>query len=301
MAVAVAMVLAAGFGTRLSPLTEELPKPLVPVGDRSVLAHVIAAIARAGIERVVVNAHHHAAMIADEATRLGAAISEEAEILGTAGGVAHAREALGSGPLLVHNGDIIADFDVGALLGGYCATRPFALLAIEGGLPPGEGNVGLDGARVVRLRDRAFAPESSGGRFVGVQVLSAQARGALPAVGCLVGDLHLPALARGERIEAAPLVTRFDDIGTADAYLAANLHWLAARPFHLASGVELAPAIELHETIVGAGARLEGRGVIARSVIWPGATARAPLSDAIVTPQRIVRLREATGTTSPRC
>ena len=53
-----AMVLCAGYGTRLRPLTDELPKPLVPVGDRSVLGHIASALKLAGFERLVVNAHH---------------------------------------------------------------------------------------------------------------------------------------------------------------------------------------------------------------------------------------------------
>ena len=55
-----AIVLSAGFGTRLAPLTDELAKPLMPVGDRPVLAHIRAALERAGIARVVANVHHRA-------------------------------------------------------------------------------------------------------------------------------------------------------------------------------------------------------------------------------------------------
>ncbi len=89
----VAMVLAAGFGTRLRPLTEVFPKPLVPLGDRSVLAHIVDRLAAAGAPRVVVNRHHLRQRFDDAAMSrlaLPLSLSAEDDILGTAGGVRHA-------------------------------------------------------------------------------------------------------------------------------------------------------------------------------------------------------------------
>src|SRR6478672_7195775 len=98
---AAAMVLAAGLGTRLRPLTNELPKPLVPIGDRSMLAHVVDRLRAAGCSPVVVNAHHHADAVARACEALGAVVSREDEdLLGTAGGLARARALLGEGDVL---------------------------------------------------------------------------------------------------------------------------------------------------------------------------------------------------------
>ncbi|MGH7031291.1 MAG: sugar phosphate nucleotidyltransferase, partial [Stellaceae bacterium] len=93
-----AMVLAAGLGTRLRPLTDTLPKPLVELSGRSLLDHAIDRLALAGVEHVVVNTHYLAAMIAAQLAgreRPCIEISEEPELLDTGGGVARALGSLG--------------------------------------------------------------------------------------------------------------------------------------------------------------------------------------------------------------
>jgi MurNAc alpha-1-phosphate uridylyltransferase len=87
------MVLAAGLGTRLRPVTETLPKPLVEINGKSLLDHVIDRLALAGVERIVVNTHYQAAMVAEQLARRDQPrieISYEAELLDTGGGVGRA-------------------------------------------------------------------------------------------------------------------------------------------------------------------------------------------------------------------
>lgn len=288
------MVLAAGFGTRLRPLTEVFPKPLVPLGDRSVLAHIVERLAAAGIERVVVNCHHLRARfdaLEVQPLALPIALSDEATILGTAGGVRHAAELLGEGDVLVVNGDILAEVDYARLLHAHRVSGALATLAVQGGLPAGEGSVGLaaDGA-VVRLRDGRYGDEHEGGWFVGVQLIAPAARRQLPPQGCLVGDLYMPLCARGERLLALNVVRSFCDIGTPQAYLEANMQWLGDRPHYCAPDVQLDVAVQLDRVVIGAGAQVCGRGVLRRVVVWPNAKAEAPLSDALVLPHHIVRV-----------
>src|SRR5512141_1768551 len=92
-----AMVLCAGLGTRLRPLTEERAKPMVPIGDRPALAHVIARVRLALASRVVVNVHHRPEDVRAWAEPENIAVSHERELLGTAGGVARAGVLLGEG------------------------------------------------------------------------------------------------------------------------------------------------------------------------------------------------------------
>src|SRR5579859_7841826 len=194
-----AMVLAAGLGTRLRPLTERLAKPLVPVGDRPALAHVLDRLRAAGAPRLVVNVHHHAAQLRAFATsHPDLAVSEETALLGTAGGVAHARALLGPGDALLWNADILADLDVRALV---AAHRAAATLVVQP-LAAGQGSVGLDGrGRVVRLRRERFADEVSGGEFLGIYVVSEALRARMPQPGGMVEDVLVPALARGEAVD----------------------------------------------------------------------------------------------------
>jgi MurNAc alpha-1-phosphate uridylyltransferase len=115
-----AMILAAGRGERLRPLTERTPKPLLEVGGETLLGRHLARLARAGFERAVVNVSHLAEQIVarfgDGAhAGIGIAWSREAEPLETAGGIAQARALLGEAPFLLVNADVWCDFDLSRL------------------------------------------------------------------------------------------------------------------------------------------------------------------------------------------
>ena len=114
-----AMIFAAGLGTRLRPLTDTMPKALVPVCGKPLLAHVIEKLAASGYDDIVVNVHHFSGQIKDYlATHdfgVKVSISDETSLLlETGGAIAHARPLLeaSSQPFLVHNVDIISDLDL---------------------------------------------------------------------------------------------------------------------------------------------------------------------------------------------
>jgi mannose-1-phosphate guanylyltransferase len=285
-----AIVLSAGFGTRLRPLTDELPKPLVPVGDRSILEHAVACLAAAGFQRVVLNVHHLAATFAPYIARLAlpAQVVEEPEIKGTAGGVAGARVFLQSAPALVWNGDILADPPIEALLASADSDHFCFGVAPR---PPGVGTVGLDRqGNVVRLRGERFGEETQSGDYVGVLALGAAVLAALPERGCLFGDAALPLLRAGGTVRSVPVTKPWTDAGDARALLVANLAWLRERElvFFASPGAEISGEVSLHASVVGTGARVVGQGALERCVVCPGATAVAPLADAIVAPSGLV-------------
>ena len=278
-----AMVLAAGLGTRLRPLTDHRAKALVPVGDRPALAHVLDRLRMGGISRVVVNAHHHLdplrAFAAGE-SGLDLALSEETDLLGTAGGIAHAGALLGEGDVLLWNADILADVDVPALLAAHPSDAAAQATLVVQPLPRGQGSVGLDGAgRVVRLRQESFAPETRGGQFLGIHVLGRALRARLPGRGGLIEDVYLPALGRGEVLQAHLFEGPWHDIGTLPSYLEANTAWLVARglPHWIGPGARVADGVVLDRSVVGERASVTGRGALTRCVVWPGANAIAPL------------------------
>jgi N-acetyl-alpha-D-muramate 1-phosphate uridylyltransferase len=101
-----AMVLAAGLGTRLRPVTDTVPKPLVELNGRSLLDHAIDRLTAAGVEQIVVNTHYLAAMVAERLADRGGLphieISEEPELLDTGGGVAQALPSLGEAFFVVN-------------------------------------------------------------------------------------------------------------------------------------------------------------------------------------------------------
>jgi NDP-sugar pyrophosphorylase family protein len=116
-----AMVLAAGMGSRLGALTRELPKPLLDVNGRPILAWILANLARHGIRDVVVNLHFRGetivqAMGPGDGCGVRITYVREEQLLGTAGSVKNAQALLQDGdPILVHYGDVLTDQDLGAL------------------------------------------------------------------------------------------------------------------------------------------------------------------------------------------
>ena len=105
-----AMVLAAGMGTRMRPLTDALPKPLIPVAGKPLIDHTLDRLGEAGVERAVVNVHHHADLMTAHLSRRAhtptVVISDErAGLLDSGGGIAHAAALLGGDPIVVANID----------------------------------------------------------------------------------------------------------------------------------------------------------------------------------------------------
>ncbi|MFM9942811.1 MAG: nucleotidyltransferase family protein [Hyphomicrobiaceae bacterium] len=133
-----AFVLAAGLGTRMRPLTDRLPKPLVPVAGRALIDHVLDRIGAAGIARAVVNVHYMAdAIEAHLAARAAPAIvisDERGQLLETGGGVRKALPLLGERPFLVHNSDSIwiepGVQNLSRLFAAFDADRMDALLLL---------------------------------------------------------------------------------------------------------------------------------------------------------------------------
>ncbi|MDO5443197.1 MAG: sugar phosphate nucleotidyltransferase [Bacteroidia bacterium] len=133
-----AMIFAAGLGTRLKPLTDSLPKALVPVAGEPLLKHVVSRLQESGISEFVVNVHHFADKIIryiDDQQCFGASVSvsdERSCLLDTGGGILNARVLLTDGEspdgcFLVHNVDIISSIDIRAFLGEW---RPGALAVL---------------------------------------------------------------------------------------------------------------------------------------------------------------------------
>jgi mannose-1-phosphate guanylyltransferase/mannose-1-phosphate guanylyltransferase/phosphomannomutase len=124
------MVLAAGLGTRLRPLTYEITKPMVPVLDRPVMEHILELLERHGFEDVVANLHYFPDSIREY---FGERISYrfEEELLGTAGGVRACSEFFGAEPFVVISGDALTDIDLTALTARHREAGGIATLAVK--------------------------------------------------------------------------------------------------------------------------------------------------------------------------
>ena len=288
------MILCAGFGERLRPLSEELPKALVPVGDRSVLAHIAARLRLGGYASAVVNTHWMPEKFAaiTEESALDLTLVHEPQIRGQAGGIAGARHLLRA-PVIAWNGDILIDEPpLEELVASVAATGGVCLALAPA---TGSGTVGLDAAgHMVRVRGQSFGVEVRSADYIGLLALGEAALRELPEHGCLINDFMLPLLRRGGVVHTCQTASAWREVGSPEGYWKANEHWLFHHANH-ASGsfvhpsARVAAGVQLRTSVVGANARIDGTGSVESSVIWPDTIATAPIARAIVTPRARVQ------------
>src|ERR1700730_3297365 len=138
-----AFVLAAGLGTRLRPLTEDLPKPLIPIFQKPLITFALDHLIAAGVESFVINTHKLADQFAEPLgkenyARRRVTLVNEPDLLETGGGIKNAEPLLGNEPFITYSGDILTDLDLEALVREHFRARNDVTLALrETGLARG--------------------------------------------------------------------------------------------------------------------------------------------------------------------
>lgn len=226
-----ALILAAGLGTRLRPLTDVMPKPMVPLAGRPLLEHLVRLCARFGVCDLAVNLHHLPHVVMDHFGTGGAfgvrlLYGLEAELLGTAGAVNNFREFF-SEPFLVLYGDVYLDVDLAAFSAAHEASGATATVGLYRVDNPTEcGLVGRDAAgRITRFVEKppvAFTDLAN----AGVYAMSPRVLDAIPETGfCDFGRDVFPALlAAGEPLYGHVLDGYVMDIGSPQKYERAKAH-----------------------------------------------------------------------------
>jgi mannose-1-phosphate guanylyltransferase len=229
-----ALLLAAGLGTRLRPLTDSVPKCLVPIAGRPLLAHWLEALfADPRIERVLVNTHHLAEQVASAVKALPwherVDLVHEPELLGTGGTVLANRRWLGGGPCFVAHADNLTDAPVSHVIDPHLAMRgsvAMTMLAFRTPTPSTCGILELDArARVVGFHEKVANPPGNLANGA-VYVFEPEVVDRIAAIGRPVVDLSteiIPALV--PRILAAEYGGFFMDIGTNQALAWARAHF----------------------------------------------------------------------------
>lgn len=226
------MVLAAGYGTRLAPLTDLVPKPLLPVGGRALLDLAVANLDRAGAGSIVVNTHHLAAAVAAHVqARPDAArftLSHEPGILGTGGALHGARAFLAQAPeFLLHNGDVLTDADLTGLLAAHRAADCAATLMLVDCPSINTVEIAADGA-VLRLAGRPAGGDGEAAArltYAGVGMFSRRLLADVPVGPSSLVDVLATVIAREPGAVRAwtPADASWDDVGT-------FARWLGAQP-----------------------------------------------------------------------
>ncbi len=269
-----AMVLAAGEGTRLRPLTGALPKPILPLANRPLLEHTLELLARHGVSEVVINLFHRPDPIRNrlgDGEKLGLRIhySVEESLLGTAGAVKKVASFFDE-TFLVLYGDNLVIADLDALVGFHRERGGMATIALfQAGNPSACGIVEIDeNARVRRFVEKP-PPEqvTTNTANAGVYVLEPEALQYIPGPVFydFGGQVFPEMLAAGEKLYARLLGGYLRDIGTVEGYLAAHRDLLTQFG---AAGVDpravVAPTAEIGPAVTVAG------GVLVRDGAWIG-------------------------------
>jgi NDP-sugar pyrophosphorylase family protein len=229
-----AMILAAGLGTRLRPLTDDRPKALVEVAGRTLLEIALARLRAFGVRDVIVNAHHHAEMIVDYLKAhnnfgMRVEVSREEELLDTGGGLRKAAhfflEDGGSGkePFILHNVDVLSTIDLGRMARFHAEQGALATLAVqeresvrqllfdeEGQLCGRRVGQGPWSPRSPNARDLGHpaelvpsVAEARGLSFCGIHVISPRIFGEMEEDGAFsIINAYLRLAAQGERVVA---------------------------------------------------------------------------------------------------
>lgn len=280
-----AMILGAGLGTRLRPLSDLRPKPAVPVRGLPLIAYPLALLARAGVSEVMINVHHHPAALIESAERyappgLRVHFSREECLLGTGGGIRRAAAFLReSDPCLILAGDMLLDLDLGALIGQHRRQdNAWTLVLRDDPRGASFGTIGIDAAGRIRRIARRFdlGGEQRAGLYVHATMMAARTFETMPdrdAFGHLDGWV-VPLLEAGaEDVRAeiyGPGECVWEPVGSPSEYLAANLDpprlsFLDPDVRARREGTRFA-----HGLVIGAGAEIGPGARLEDVVVWDG-------------------------------
>ena len=307
-----AMVLAAGLGSRLRPLTSERPKPAVPVANRPLMAFTLEHLAAAGVRRAWANLHHlgdgvPALVEPHRPDGMELSFIVEPELLGTGGALHNAARQLLSGgaeEVVVMNADILFRPDLGRAVALHRGLGAIATMILRRDARAAElGPIEVAGqGRVRRLLGRPEHAEEDleTCMFTGVHVLSRRAFDDLPVSGCIIRASYRRWIDRGDVVAGLIDDGDFRDLGRLADYLDANLafcdgrlRWPGIDPIDgciRAADAVVGDRARLTRCVVGAGARVAPGVMVEDSVIWPGATVQTSVRRAVVTPTQTVAI-----------
>ncbi len=289
------MILAAGLGTRLSPLTNDRPKALMPLGNRPLIDRNIAYLRSYGVMEIVVNAHHLSDQIlvhlgSGESFGIPVHVRVEQEILGTGGGIKNVEDFWDDEPFIVLNGDILTDINLGEAYEGHLKSGALATLILHQREPFNQvllndemdlvdiGSKNLPGQLAftgIHIIDPALLSLIPGGRFS--SIINHYNR--LIAAGKSI---------RGHVVEGH----QWHDIGTVSAYLEANKTFSGKQPFLLGEGCVIdSGSVMTDWAVVGASCSIRKNARVERSVLWDHVTVHsgAAVIESVVTSGREVR------------
>ena len=287
-----AMILAAGFGTRLFPLTIDRTKPAIPFLGKPLVGYVAEYLAGFGIEDVVVNLHHQPGSVKQalgDGSAFGVHIRYALEmpaILGTAGALDNAREFLSTGTFLVVNGKIITDIDIAAALETHRRTGALATMILK---PNSKRErftiVNTNDGFVTGFGDYASPPDEAEIRdvvndpvtplmFTGVHILEPRVFDYIPrgVYSDIVPTFYDPAIRKGEKIAAYITQANWFELSTIPRYLDISLAMMNGGDVHFGRNCVLQGAASLKDSVIWDNVTIGDGAVLYRTIVADGVT-----------------------------
>ena len=291
-----AMILAAGLGTRLRPLTLKIPKALIPVANRPLIDRNIEYLKAYGITEIVTNAHHHREQIIrhinnDIGFGIKIEVSVEPEILGTGGGIKKTLGFWGPGPFLIVNGDIVTDINLNKALEIHKKAGNLATLVLHDCRPFNKIRIN----RHFNIMEIPFERRVEGAdrlAFTGIHIIEPELLTFLPDGFSDIIDCYRKLILKGRAIGAYVATGHYwRDIGTVESYVIANKEALKENRFLTGHGCQIHDTVILKDwAVIGNESRIEQGAEIKSSVLWKNVTIRkgVRIVDSVVTSSRIV-------------
>lgn len=285
-----AMILAAGFGTRLFPLTIDRTKPAIPFLGKPLVGYVAEYVAKFGINEVVVNLHHQPQSVIaalGDGSDFGVHIDytvEQPEILGTAGALSFAREHLHGDTFIVINGKIITDIDIAAAVQTHRASGAMATLVLK-------ENHKREKFTVVNTRDGMidfFGPHATPVTeaelrdtehevsvplmFTGIHIVEPRIFDLIkPGIACdTVTDIYIPYIKSGGKIAAHVASGEWFELSTIPRYLDISLAMMKAGDVHFGRNCVMAGAVNLKDSVIWDDVTIGDGATLYRTIIADG-------------------------------
>src|SRR5712692_2233336 len=308
-----AMILAAGYGARLWPLTADRTKPALPVLGKPLVGYVAEYLAKQGIEEVIVNLHHRPDSVRaalGDGSQFGVRLRyvHEPVVLGTSGALDNAREMIGADTFVVINGKLITDIDLRAAIETHQQTKALATLVLRRNLARERFSIvetrngfvtrfaGMPGPAPASDSFESDAPLM----FTGIQIMDPRIFDYIPpgVFSHSTMDVFPQAIAKGERIAAHIGEGMWFELSTLPRYLDISLALLNQRGLDLYAGrhVSIDNLAQVHESILSDDVIVERNARVRRAILGDGVCVRAgeEVVDAVV-----VRAEVVAGVTPP--
>ncbi|MGJ8672345.1 sugar phosphate nucleotidyltransferase [Rubritalea sp.] len=280
-----AFILGAGLGTRLRPLTESVPKPLIPFKHEPFAHHVLRHCQTAGIDSFAINTHYLAHCWTDTFPNKKFGTSpvqffQESVLLETGGGIKNIESWIGTDPVLVYNGDILTNLDLRALMKTHQQSSNIATLALFSDGPT--CNVAVDGDKITDMR-HTLGIHPGTHQFTGIYIIEPAILELIPAnekISIVPAFLELAKQGKlGAHIADG---ASWKDLGTREEYFSAHFNQVDDTP-QIHPSAQIAADCQIESSFIGPDCLIEKGAQIRNSIIWPGArvAANSELNDCV--------------------